>query len=91
MLLVCFLIGAGTHEALEAPAAGDEREHDHLDAGGHDDGEQRAAEHGETERRPQANQVVLALEGVGEVVRLFGRHVSSSILPFSKAARPLRS
>jgi hypothetical protein len=85
VLLLRFLRGARAHQTLEAATAGDERQDDHLDAGGHDDGEEGAAQDGEAERRPQANEVVLALERVGEIVRLFGRHLSSSILPFSKA------
>ena len=65
--------GAGAHEALEAAAAGDEGQHDHLDARGDEDGEEVPLQDGEAQGGAQADQVVLALEGVGEVVRLFGR------------------
>jgi hypothetical protein len=65
-------------QALEAAVAGHERQRDHLDARRHQQGQPAPGDDREADGRGQPDDVVLALEGLGEIVRLLRQRLASS-------------
>jgi hypothetical protein len=72
-LFVCLLGNPCPDQALEAFASGDQGENHELGAHGQDQWERAPGEKGESQGGSETDQVVLALEGVREVVGFFGQ------------------